>query len=131
MKSGSATEVRGHFDTKKAIGFYFKFDDKFHPNSRAYYCRLADLQDSWETLCPVRVLTDLACNGMLEGEIFPKNTITAKALTIHLESLTNIQGRFTPHSLRIGGHTFYSVRNMPGEFVSFLSRRKVSNVSEL
>ena len=35
LKSGSATEVRGHFDTQKAIGFYFKFDDKFHPNSRA------------------------------------------------------------------------------------------------
>ena len=131
LTSGSATEVRDHFDTKKAIGFYFKFDDKFHPNSRAYYCRLADLKEPWQALCPVRVLTDLACNGMLGEKFFPKNTITAKALTIYLKSLTNIQGRFTPHSLRIGGHTFYSVRNMPGEFVSFLGRRRVSKASEL
>lgn len=131
LTSGSATEVRGHFDKRKAIGFYFKFDDKFHPNSRAYYCKLADLKEPWESLCPVRVLTDLACNGMLGGEIFPKHIITAKALTTYLESLTNIQGRYTPHSLRIGGHTFYAVRRMPSEFVSFLGRRKVSKASEL
>ena len=131
LVSGFAAEVRYHFETKKAMGFYFKFDDKFHPKSRAYYCRLMDLQKPWKLLCPVKLLTELACNGMLEREISPKNLLTAKALTLYLESLTNIQGRFTPHSLRIGGHTFYTASNMLGEFASSFGRRKVSNASEL
>ena len=129
--SGSAAEVRDHFGAKKALRFYFKFDDKFHPNSRAYFCRLMDLKEPWRSLCPIKMLTDLADNSLLGNEIFPKNTITAKAMAMYFESLTNIQGRYTPHSLRIGGHTFYSVRNLPDEFVSFLGCRKVSKASEL
>ena len=58
LMSGPAAEVRGHFDTEKALGFYFKFHDKIHPNSRAYYSRLMDLQEPWRSLCPVKLLTE-------------------------------------------------------------------------
>ena len=47
LMSDCAAEVWGHFETKKAKGFNFKFGDKFHPYSRAYYCRLTDLQEPW------------------------------------------------------------------------------------
>ena len=39
--------------------------------------------------------------------------------------------RFTPHSLRIGGHTFYSIQNMHGDFVQFLGRRSINRASQL
>ena len=65
LMSGCAAEVRGHFETKKAKGFNFKFDDKFHP--------------FWGSLCQVKLLMDLACNGMLGCEIFPKKYHNSKS----------------------------------------------------
>ena len=131
LVSGSAAEVKQHFGTNRAMGFYLKFDDKFHPNSRAYYCTFKGLAKPWQTLCPVELLTDLASNGLLGEKLFPKEKVTPKSLTLYLQGLTNIRNRYTPHSLRIGGHTFYTVRNMPSDFVSFLGRRKISKASEL
>ena len=43
LVSGSIAEMRSHIETEKALRFYFKFHDKFHPNSRAYYCKLMDM----------------------------------------------------------------------------------------
>ena len=37
----------------------------------------------------------------------------------------------TPHSLRIGGHTFYSIQNMHGDFVQFLGRSSINRASQL
>ena len=37
----------------------------------------------------------------------------------------------TPHSLRIGEHTFYSIQNMHGDFVQFLGRRSINRASQL
>ena len=39
------------------LGFYFTFDDKFHPRARAYYCKLADLTCRLSPICPVRHLS--------------------------------------------------------------------------
>ena len=37
-------------------GFYFIFDDKFHPGARAYYCKVRDLHRSLRRLCPLKHL---------------------------------------------------------------------------
>ena len=39
-----------------AAGFYFTFDDKFHPGARAYFCRVADLNLRLSTICPLKHL---------------------------------------------------------------------------
>ena len=39
--------------------------------------------------------------------------------------------KFTPHSLRIGGHTFYAIKNMDADFLHFLGRRAISRVCQL
>ena len=38
---------------------------------------------------------------------------------------------FTPHSLRIGGHTFFAVHNMHEDFIQFLGRRTITRASQL
>ena len=41
------------------IGFYFTFDDKFHPGARAYYCKVGDIHHTLKRLCPVKQLSTL------------------------------------------------------------------------
>ena len=38
---------------------------------------------------------------------------------------------FTPHSLKIEGHTFYSIKNIDPDFVNFLGRRAISRACQL
>ena len=38
------------------VGFYFTFDDKFHPGARAYYCMVSDLHRNLRRVCPLRQL---------------------------------------------------------------------------
>ena len=116
---------------KKPSVSTLKFSDKFLANTRAYYCGMDGLDQRWLSLCPVRVLCQLAQNNLLGEVIFPQNVITTKTMNMYLSQIAHGQGRYTPHSLRIGGHTFYTARNMPSEFVGFLGRRKVTRASEL
>ena len=45
--------------------------------------------------------------------------------------VSDYQTHFTPHCLRIGGHTFYSIQNMNEDFVNYLGRRKIARASQL
>ena len=42
-----------------------------------------------------------------------------------------IGSKFTPHSLRIGGHTFFSIKNMDPDFLHFLGHRSISRICQL
>ena len=70
-------------------------------------------------------------NGLLTQKIFPKKIISVTAIALYLDRLTLSNAHYTPHSLRIGGHTFYSPNDMPEDFVSFLGRRSISRASQL
>ena len=54
LRSGSHLEMRHLLQTKNITGFYFQFPAKFHPNGRAYYCKLDDLNSPWSLLCPLK-----------------------------------------------------------------------------
>ena len=112
--------------------FYFHFSAKFHAHARAYFCSFKGLARPWSVFCPVKLLFDMARSHLLSGEsIFPRNLLSAHALGLYMRYVSNSSASFSPHSLRIGGHTFYSVQNMHEDFVHFLGRRKISRASQL
>ena len=113
-------------------GFYLKFASKYHPRGRAYFCALSDLGEPWSGLCPVSVLRMLASNELLcSGQIFHPKKISSRDLGAYMSFLACSHNKFTPHSLRIGGHTFFSIQNMHEDFVQFLGRRAVNKTSQL
>ena len=57
--------------------------------------------------------------------------MSSKALGSYMSYLAQSTRIFTPHSLRIGGHTFFSVQNMHEDFVQFLGRRTINKTSQL
>ena len=78
----------------------------------------------------------LANNGLLSNIIFPAAVVSRPALSDYKKLIVPLKrlghaGRFTPHSLRIGGHTFYSIKNMNDDFLHFLGRRAISRVCQL
>ena len=78
----------------------------------------------------------MAQRGLLTKEIFPKRIISSPLLTDYLRYIAGKQGglgggKFTPHSLRTGGHTFFTMKNMDADFTHFLGRRAISRVCQL
>ena len=132
VKEGTWDELGGLMNEFTVTGFYFRFASKFHPRARAYFCRLDDLPMPWSALCPVSALIALAKNNMLsKRKIFARSVITTRKLGAYMRSLSNSNTNYTPHSLRIGGHTFYSIQNMHEDFVQFLGRRAIARASQL
>ena len=114
------------------VGFYFSFSSKYHPNAQAYYCSLRHLPQPWSTLCPVTILRLMEQNGLLSsGHLFPREKLTSAALGTYMEFVARSRHSFTPHSLRIGGHTFFSAHNMDEDLVQFLGRRTITKASQL
>ena len=136
VQSGSFNELSFYFLQRGAIGFYFRFSDKYHPIAYAFFCRLDHLPECWSKLCPVRALLMIARSGYLKGKFFPPRVITARNLRDFMRFVGGMRRlgaayQFTPHSLRIGGHTFFAIKNMDPDFLHFLGRRAVSRVCQL
>ena len=136
LASGSYEEVSYYFLHLGAIGFYFQFSDKYHQVAHAFFCKLEGVSELWSKLCPVRALIQLARNGLLRDTLFPKAALSNATLSDYMHFVAPIRGlvagaKFTPHSLRIGGHTFFSIKNMNDDFLHFLGRRAISRVCQL
>ena len=136
LKVGSIAELNFYFIQKQALGFYFRFSDKYHPLAYAFFCELSNVSDFWSRFCPVKVLFQLAHNHLLKVNIFPDAIIKSKTLGNFLRFAARRSGclgghLFTPHSLRIGGHTFFSIKNMDPDFLHFLGRRAINRSCQL
>ena len=136
ITSGSLTELSHHFCQKRAHGFYFTFSSKYHPIAFAFFSKLSAISNFWSRFCPVKILFLLARNRLLTDNIFPKSIVKAETLRNFLRFIARQstplgRHKFTPHSLRIGGHTFYSLKNMDSDFVHFLARRAICKASQL
>ena len=109
-------------------GFYFTFDDKFHPRARAYFCKVGDLHQRLMAICPIsQLITVLKLSP--NDIFFPPSEVTRLILTKNMQKLTCIQRNVKPHSLRIGGHTFYTVYGLDSDFRDYLARRKVNKAT--
>ena len=135
LTSASESELRHYFSESGALGFYFTFSDKYHPVAHAFFPKLSKISSFWSKFCPVNILLELCRNRLLTTVIFPKARIRTEVLSNYMRFLTNnsqcLGGRkFTPHSLRIGGHTFFSMKNLDEDFVHFLGRRAISKACQ-
>ena len=110
-------------------GFYFTFADKFHPEARAYFCKVADLHRRLSLICPLKNLQKIVevCQDEL---FFPPSEITRTVLTQNMKSISRIEKNIKPHSLRIGGHTYYTVYGLDTDFRDYLARRKIKKSSQ-
>ena len=132
LKTSENAELEHLIETKNIVGFYFYFKAKFYPNGRAYYCKLEDFNNPWGRLCPLTILIELSRNGLLcSKKLFDTKILTSKRLGAYMQYVARSTTPFTPHSLKIGGHTFYSIQNMHGDFVQFLGRRSINRASQL
>ena len=112
-----------------AAGFYFTFDDKFHPGARAYFCKVADLHRRLSIICPLKHL-QIILESTQDEFFFPQTEITRAVLTKGMRSITGIEKHVKPHSLRIGGHTYYTVYGLDTDFRDYLARRKVNKSTQ-
>ena len=112
------------------VGFYFIFDDKFHPGARAYYCKVGDLHRNLKPLCPIGQLLNIIQISQIDM-FFPKSEVSRAILTKNMKSLACIEKNVEPHSLRIGGHTYYTVYGLDAEFREYLARRKVKKSTQV
>ena len=132
LSTGSYAELYSMANKYHIRGFYFTFSAKFHAHARAYFCALGALPTPWSVFCPVQILFKLAHSRLLSNSpIFPRAILSARALGLYMSYVSNSSKSFSPHSLRIGGHTFYSVHNMHEDFIHFLGRRQISRSSQL
>ena len=115
--------------SNQVYGFYFTFDDKFHPRARAYYCKLADLNRRLSPICPVRHLA-IVIDICQDSKFFPVKEISRHVLTKTMKSVACIKKNVKPHSLRIGGHTYYTVYGLDSGFRDYLARRKVKGATQ-
>ena len=132
LRSGKYSELTTYARQYDISGFYFRLTSKFHPHARAYYCSLSELPVPWSIFCPVQILVELSRHQLLcQGQIFPSKKVSAHALSLYMNYVANSTASFSPHSQRIGGHTFYSVHNMHEDFVHYLGRRKINRPSQV
>ena len=68
LKRGGKEVSPGEFGSKVVLnllgsnaiaGFYFTFDDKFHPGARAYFCQIGDIDNRLKAICPIKHLVTL------------------------------------------------------------------------
>ena len=123
------------------IGFYFHFRGKSTPigapPQAAYFPRLIDINPSFTPFCPLHLISQMHVRGFFlrpARHLFP-DSFTPKDLCPYLIHLAG-GGRVSvelalikSHSLRIGGHTYYTALGMSPDLTDFLGRRKVSRSS--
>ena len=109
---------------RKFIGFYFCFRGKSNPigdpPQAAYFPKLSDIAASFIPFCPLHLLGQMHARGFFlkaHNRIFPK-TLKADDLCSFMMYLAG-GGRISvdlalikSHSLRIGGHTYFTAMGM-------------------
>ena len=123
------------------LGFVFSFSPKYTSSDgrvmTAYFCHICDVAPGLATHCPACVLLLLLRRGLLRYPsrlIFDPKSFSPAALTSYLrlfstKPFTTSPDLFKSHSLRIGGHTFYTMHGMSADLRDFLARRVINRCS--
>ena len=132
----SLIESRQHL-----LGFLFTFSPKYTSSdgrvTSAYFCHICDVVPRLAVHCPACTLLSLLRRGLLRfpmRPVFDPKIFSPSALTSYLQlfscrRVANDPTLFKPHSLRIGGHTFYTSKGMSADLRDFLARRVVNRCS--
>ena len=125
----------------KVLGVLFTFMPKYTLSSglgTAYFCHICDVAPWLATHCPVCLLSRLLAKGLLRSSssrlLLDPTIFSPPALASYLGYLAGKSGLppnnpYKPHSLRIGGHTWYTVHGMNPDLRDYLARRAVNRCS--
>ena len=130
-----------HNMDSRFIGFYFRFRGKSNPigdpPQAAYFPKLSDIGTSFIPFCPLHLLSQMHARGFFlkaHKKILP-DAFKADDLCSYMMYLAG-GGRISvnlalikSHSLRIGGHTFFTAMGMAPDLTDYLGRRKVPRAS--
>ena len=123
------------------VGFMFTFSPKYtSSNGRvttAYFCHICDVAPTLAPHCPPCILLKMSRRGLLRfpfRPVFNPSFFSPSALTSYLQLFSGRRrdqshDEFKPHSLRIGGHTFYTMHGMSADHWDFLARRVINRFS--
>ena len=123
-----------------ALGVLFTFTPKYTLSNgigTAFFCHICDVAPTLAMHCPMCVIAALIRNRLLRSpnhSPFDPLVFTPAALTSYLGHVAGKPGRppsnpFKPHSLRIGGHTYYTIHNMNPDLRDYLARRAITRCS--
>ena len=129
-----------NLNAKDVLGVVYTFTPKYTLSNGlgcAYFCHICDIKPKLAIHCPLCVLDKLIDRGFLRASkccLFDPLIFTPAALTSYLGHLAGkTAGQppnpFRSHSLRIGGHTFYTIHNMNLDLRDYLARRAVTRSS--
>ena len=128
---------------RRFIGFFFRFRGKSTPvgapPQAAYFAKISDIAPSFRTFCPLHLLMLMLARGCFtrpNRRVFPAS-FSASILCPYLMYVARRgQGQLPvdvalikSHSLRIGGHTYFTAMGMQPDLTDFLGRRKVPRAS--
>ena len=123
------------------IGFYFRFRGKStpigDPPQMAYCPKICNFDAQFQQFCPVALLSVMHGKGFFlrPRRKLMTNILTPKSLCAYIMSLagrelTPVQSALIKtHSLRIGGHTYFTAMGMNPDLTNYLGRRKVKDSS--
>ena len=127
-------------DPKRLLGILFTFTPKYTLRNglgTAFFCHICDVSPPLAPHCPVCSLSSLVSGGHLRSPnrpIFDPLIFSPGALTSYLGHLAGTPGLspnnpYKPNSLRIGGHTFYTIHGMDPDLRDHLARRAITRCS--
>ena len=123
------------------IGFFFRFRGKStpigDPPQMAYCPKISDFDVLFTQFCPISLISKMHERGyfLRPHKKFLRDTLTPKALCAYLaqlagRGLSQLQlALIKTHSLRIGGHTYFTAMGMNRDLTNYLGRRKVKDSS--
>ena len=137
----SSTPIQNFTTLRRSlVGIIFKFSPKYtsaHSRGVAYFCHICVIAPSLKSHCPVCVIVKLWRRGHFRAPFrpvfnpifFSPPTLTAYLGYIAGKPGPHPQNPFKSHSLRIGGHTFYTVHGMNPDLRDYLARRAIPRCS--
>ena len=123
------------------IGYYFRFRGKStpigHPPQMAYCPKICDFDKEFIKFCPITLISEMHERGyfLRPHNKLLHNTLSPKILCAYIVSLAGrgvspVQSALIKtHSLRIGGHTYFTAMGMNQDLTNYLGRRKVKDSS--
>ena len=137
----SCPETGQNLGPNVVLGVLFTFIPKYTLSNglgTAFFSHICDIAPNWTPHCPVCVLSCLQAEGILRSSssrtLFHPSIFSPSALAAYLGHLAGKPGLppdnpFKPHSLRIGGHTYYTVHGMNPDLRDHLARRAITRSS--
>ena len=112
----------------EVLGFFITFESKTMTRALAYYPNLWNTTCPLRTMCPYRLLLDVARKGWVRKG-FLKTFGRGQPLRKYIQLLTASKDPVSAYALRIGGRTWYLSKDMESEFVDYLGTWKISKAS--